>query len=224
MKPDTTLKVGDYDWEISDLNNVSVIKWKDKRIIHLLSNFHDPKNVTQVKRKAKDGTISMVPCPFVLQDYNSYMNCVDKFDQNKKTYQIDRKSQKWWHRIFFFFFDATIVNARILYNDITKENMCMKEFRRQVSRELVAKTLIEKRRSSSDSPVTPKHLKKGSPAVPKEVRLEQSAHQPQRSTRRRCNNCSSKLKEVRTDWICSICEVPLCLGKTRNCFAEYHNA
>jgi hypothetical protein len=68
MKPDTAIKIGDYDWEISDLNNLSIIKWKDKRIIHLLSNFHDPKNVTQVKRKAKDRTISMVPCPFVLQD------------------------------------------------------------------------------------------------------------------------------------------------------------
>ncbi|KAF0690958.1 Uncharacterized protein FWK35_00038029, partial [Aphis craccivora] len=223
MKPDSTLKIGDYDWEMSDQNDVSIIKWKDKRIVNLLSNFHDPKNVTHVKRKAKDGTVSMIPCPIVLQDYNSNMNCVDKFDQNKKTYQIDRKSQKWWHRIFFFFFDATIVNARILYNEITNENMSMKEFRRNVSRDLVAKTLVEKRRSSTDSPVTPKHLKKGSPAVPKEVRLEQSAHQPQRSTRRRCNNCSSKKKEIRTDWTCSICEVPLCLGKNRNCFAEYHN-
>ncbi|KAL4147919.1 hypothetical protein QTP88_002246 [Uroleucon formosanum] len=111
----------------------------------------------------------MVRCPIVLQDYNSNMNCVDKFDQNKKTYQIDRKSQKWWHRIFFFFFDATIVNARILYNDITNENMSMKEFRRHISRDLVAKTLFEKRRNSSDSPVTLKHLKKGSPTVPKIV-------------------------------------------------------
>jgi len=119
----------------------------------------------------------------------------------KKPYQIDRKSQKWWHRIFLFFFDATVVNARILHNDIINENMSMKKFRRHVSRDLVAKTLVEKRRSFSDSPVTPKHLKKGSPAVPKEVRLEQSAHQPQRSTRRRCNNYSSKQKEVRTDWI-----------------------
>jgi len=125
--------------------------------------------------------------------------------------------------VFSFFFYATIVNARILYNDITNENMSMKEFRRHISRDLVAKTLVEKRRNSSDSPVTPKHLKKGSPTVPKIVRIEQSAHQPQRSTRRRCNNCSSKQKEVRTHWICSIFQVPLCLGKTRNCFAEFHN-
>ena len=62
MKPDSKLKIGEYDWEMSDKNDVSIIKWKDKRIVNLLSNFHDPKIVTQVKRKAKDGTVSMVPC------------------------------------------------------------------------------------------------------------------------------------------------------------------
>jgi len=71
--------------------------------------------------------------------------------------------------------------------------MSMKSVRRQVTRrELVAKTLVKKRRNSLDSSVTPKNLKKWSPSVSKEVCLEQSAHQPYRSTRRRCNNCSSK--------------------------------
>jgi len=88
-----------------------------------------------------------------------------------------------WYGGTVFFSDATIVNARILYNNNTNENMSMKEFRRHVSRDLAAKTLVEKRCSSTDSPATPKHLKKGSLAVPKEVRLEQSAHQPQRSTK-----------------------------------------
>jgi len=71
MNPDSTLKIGDYDWELSDQNNVSIIKWKDKILVNLLLNFHDPKNVTQVKRKTKDGTISMVPCQLVLQNYYS---------------------------------------------------------------------------------------------------------------------------------------------------------
>lgn len=47
MKTDLALKINDYDWEISD-----------KRIVNLLSNFHYPKKVTQVKRKAKNGTIT----------------------------------------------------------------------------------------------------------------------------------------------------------------------
>ncbi|KAJ8877124.1 hypothetical protein PR048_021577 [Dryococelus australis] len=41
-----------------------------------------------------------MPCPNALDDYNSNMNCIDKFDQMKGTYEIDRKSKKWWHRIF----------------------------------------------------------------------------------------------------------------------------
>lgn len=46
---------------MSDQNDVSIIKWKDKRIVNLLSNFHDSQNVTQVKRKAKDRAVPMVP-------------------------------------------------------------------------------------------------------------------------------------------------------------------
>jgi len=95
--PDKNMKLGDYDWQITDQDNISIVKWKDKRIVTLLSNFHDPQNVTQIQRKSKDGSATMVKCPKVLQDYNNNMNCVDKFGQNKKSYQIDRKSHKRWN-------------------------------------------------------------------------------------------------------------------------------
>lgn len=163
-------------------------------------------------------------CPLLIQGYNANMNCVDKFDQNKKNVSNRQEKPKMVASNFLFFLWYFNINARIIYNEITQENMNMNEFRRQVSKELVANMLIKKRWSSSDSPVMPKYLKKGSLYVPKEVCLEQSAHQPQRSTRRRCNHCSLKEKEVRTDWICSVCEVPLCLGKVKNCFAKHHKS
>lgn len=65
------------------------------------------------------------------------MNCVDKFNQNKKSYQIDRKLRKWWHRIFFFFFDATIVNAHAIYNELSSKKLPMKEFRREILNDLM---------------------------------------------------------------------------------------
>ncbi|KAF0756110.1 piggyBac transposable element-derived protein 4-like [Aphis craccivora] len=46
---------------------------------------------------------------------------------------------------------------------------------------------------------------------------------PIRSSRRRCGNCSTKAKEIRTEWICSVYNIPLCLNKNKNCFSEYHN-
>lgn len=72
----------------------------------------------------------MIPCPSVLQDYNINMNCVDKFDQYKKMYHVDRKSYKWWHRIFFF--DAAFVNSYIIYTKTIGEKMTLKKFCREI--------------------------------------------------------------------------------------------
>lgn len=90
----------------------------------------------------------------------------------------------------------------------------MKQFRRDISRELVTKTLVEKRRNNISTP-SPIGIKKGKPTISPSIRTEQSAHQPERSTRRRCTLCSTKQDEVRTNWMCSICKVPLCLGKNK---------
>ena len=151
------------------------------------------------------------------------MNCVDKFDQNKKSCQIDRKAHKWWHRLFFHFVDTAVVNSHVIYKKTTNKNITMKDFRREISKNLVAKTLVEKRASQNISKMSPIELKKNKPCVPSTIRLEQAAHQPQRGTRRRCARCSTKKNEVRTEWMCSICNVPLCLAKNKNCFALYHN-
>jgi len=73
------------------------------------------------------------------------MNCVDRFDQNKKTCQIDRKSKKWWHCIFFNFIDVTIVNAHVIYTQKTGTKMKMKDFQIEISSELVRTKMLEKR-------------------------------------------------------------------------------
>lgn len=99
----------------------------------------------------------------------------------------------------------------------------MKQFRRDISSDLVAKTLVEKRHKSNElSSPSPANIKKGKPTVSPSIRTEQSAHQPERSTRRRCTLGSTKNDEVRTNWICSICKVPLCLGKNKDCFVQFH--
>lgn len=69
LKLDKELKTGEYDWRV-DQYSTSIVKWKDKKTVSLLSNFHDPKNEETVQRKAKDGTLSYVPCPSALKDYN----------------------------------------------------------------------------------------------------------------------------------------------------------
>jgi len=221
FKDDKLFKQGDYDWRI-DQFSTSIIKWKDKRMVSLLSNFHDPRDTENVQRRAKDGTVSTIPCPKVLKDYNQNMNCVDKLDQNKKSCQIDRKSHKWWHRIFFHFLDIAVVNSHIVYTQATGNKMTMKNFRREISGQLLNSTIINKRKLKNTTK-SPTEIKKFKPSVPDYIRLEKSAHQPKLSTRRRCARCSTKQKEVRTEWTYSICNIPLCITKSRNCFSDHHN-
>lgn len=140
LKNDKSLNQGEYDWRV-DQNSISIFKWKDKRSVALLSNFHDPKKTDLVPRTSKDGTVTMIPCPKVLNDYNQNMNCVDKLDQNKKSCQIDRKSKKWWHRIFFHFLDIAVVNSHV-YKQSTGNTITMKNFRREISRELLNDIIV----------------------------------------------------------------------------------
>lgn len=102
LELDKNLNMGDIDWNMSDQYNISIVKWKDKLGVTLLSNFHNPTDVTEVKRKSKDGTTSMIPCPIVLKDYNMNMKCVDKFDQYKKNVSNRQKKSQVVSHIYFF--------------------------------------------------------------------------------------------------------------------------
>lgn len=62
-------------------------------------------------RKLSNGSSVGVVCPKAIVDYNSWMGGVDRFDQKRNAHPIDRRSKKWWHRIFYFLFDAAAVNA-----------------------------------------------------------------------------------------------------------------
>lgn len=219
FKDDKELKRGQYEW-FSSNDGLTAVKWRDKRCVHLISNYHDPLLTTSVKRNEKDGTSTQVPCPTLLVDYNNNMNFVDVFDQYRTTYCIDRKSRKWWHRIFFFLIDASIVNAYIINKVMGEKTLTMKDFRRQVIDGLIGNTLVRNINTTSTELSIP--IKKKKPLQPNCVRLSENAHQPVRTTRRRCAFCSTKKSDNRTNWKCSTCNVPLCLGKMKNCFQKYH--
>lgn len=110
----------------------------DRQSVQFLSNFHNPCISTNIGKRQKDGTIIQLNCPQATRDYNNHMNCVDKADQLKSSYEISRKSKKWWHRLFWHFVDVTVVNSFIIYkqkNSSTKINL--KEFRLNIVTELV---------------------------------------------------------------------------------------
>lgn len=218
FKSSKTMSRGDTEIFTSN-TGISATKWRDKKDVFLLTNFHDPKEMSEVARKEKDGTRKLYPCPISIIEYNNNMNSVDKFGQLLALYKLDRRSKKWWHRIFFYFLDAAVVNSYLLYKALQK-SIKLKEFKIQCVQGLLAARLVERKRASTSQ--SPLQIKKSKPTVSVEIRRKESSHQPQRGTRRRCALCTTKAKEALTDWVCSVCQVPLCLGKSKECFQKYH--
>ncbi|XP_046987055.1 piggyBac transposable element-derived protein 4-like [Schistocerca americana] len=175
LKTDKELSRGEFDWRVSNCG-ILYLKWKDKRAVHLLSNFHSPE-VTTVTRRERDGSRIELPCPQAVMDYNAHMNNVDKFDQLKKSYEISRRSKKWWHRIFFHLLDVSIVNSYIIWKELgDREKMTAKVFRMSILQSLVTQKTPLRPSRLHESQV---HVKKNKPYVSSRQRLDNSSHQPE---------------------------------------------
>ena len=105
------LKRGD---AIQRHKDMTAIVWKDRKPVYMVSYAYTPAT-TSVNRKNADRSIVQVPCPNIVSCYNRYMGGVDLVDQLKGYYGIDRKSKRWWIRLFFHFVDLAVTNAYILY-------------------------------------------------------------------------------------------------------------
>lgn len=212
LKDGKAMERGDSDFRVSN-TGIIYFRWKDSKPVHFISNYHGSEETT-IKMKMGDGTKKLIPCPEVVVDYNEYMGGVDQADMLRAIYGLDRKSVKWWHRLFWGFMDMAVVNSYIVHSNLNGQ-MPLLDFRRNLARGLLANCQIRsltKRRRISYS-------------VPLDMRLQnRGAHWPLfTSSRKRCEVCSNKKIESRPYSICSLCNVHLCINKDKNCFGDYHD-
>jgi len=63
----------------------------------------------------KDSSKLTTKCLLVVKDYNYFMWGVNLADRYRSLNNVDRKSSKWWMRIFWRLLDITFVNAFVIY-------------------------------------------------------------------------------------------------------------
>lgn len=213
-------KRGDSDWRMSSKGLV-YLQWKDTKLVRFISNFHDPEDTVTVPRKQKDGTSTDIPCLALVKDYNMHMNFVDRCDQYVGSYKVDRKSQKWWPRLFWHFVDLALVNAFIVYKarSLDARGLNLKNFCFAVATGLIGAGPSMPTRGRPSPEVPPNRFKV---IVPPERRYDKVAHMPIHGTKVRCALCSTRLQPHRTRWHCSTCKVGLCLTEKTNCFQAFH--
>lgn len=170
LKSDKNMQRDDFDFRMSK-QGVTVYKWMDNEGVLVVSNFHGSE-VTTVTRTQKDGFKKEFTCPVAVRDYNESMGGVDKADMLCAIHGLDRKSKKWWHRIFFGIIDRTLVNAQITYNQLGKGHLTTAEFRRSVALITISRQPRIGRPPLVSPPKGAKKRRRSNFSAPTSIRLE----------------------------------------------------
>jgi hypothetical protein len=101
--------------------NPKFLKWgrasvrygRIQRMSILINTISNSIATTMVKSTGKDGQTACIPCPELVKLYNQHMGGVDLANARRKSYSCSRRSEKWWHTLFYYLLDASVVNTYI---------------------------------------------------------------------------------------------------------------
>ena len=156
--------------------------------------------------------------------YNDYMGGVDIMDQKKVTYQFDHRSKiKYYLRVVFDLIDIAVNNAFVVYSKLQEESPSTDKLDAKTYRRVIATTLVGKytnrKRSIPSSAIMTAKTKKYSRISNGPVKHTMKKVEK----RQRCELCTSRKDQKRTNNMCVECNIHLCYVTDRNCFEEYHD-
>ena len=184
--------------------------WQDKKPVFFVNTVTNPRTVTSVRRKQKDGSTINYSCPEAVSLYNKYMGGVDMADAMRRVYTCTRKSKhKWYMRLFWFLLDTCVVNAYILQKESPNHTKRISHLNFVVE---LAQQLIEQNDSRGNV---------GRPPLVPCSDARYTKHVPCKyPTPRACKVCSNNKRRSRTMFGCEECGLAFCMPE---CYATYHS-
>ncbi|UJR12827.1 hypothetical protein I4U23_005296 [Adineta vaga] len=214
------LKRGEYKY--CSYNQISVVKWQDRKPVFVATNSFDPRETETIFRGEKDGSKQRIICPQMISKYNKFMGGVDSFDQRISCYSIDRKSKRNWFRIFIYFLQASLSNALICYNDLNEQHMDYIDFLSSISMSLIGDVSTRKRKGRPVHFSAQKLRRIQMTTKNKSLSTQLLAHMPVAGPKGRCGYCSTKARPIFSNIKCSFCGISLCVKQHKNCFLLFH--
>lgn len=164
----TKLKRGHYIAEESR-DGITVLKWKDKRDVLVLSTKHS-KRFQEITKRGKK-----VSKPQIVIDYNRAKGAVDLADQLSAYSSPLRKTIRWNKKIALdLLLNVALINSYILYKYVTKKAIKITDFRKAIVQSFCAS-----RHDAQPEPSRPRRVK----------HVLQKLEGPSRKSRRNCGEC-----------------------------------
>nr|XP_039264876.1 piggyBac transposable element-derived protein 4-like isoform X2 [Styela clava] len=218
---------GTSDWRTS--GQLLAQSWVDNGALYFLSSIHEPEyemahaGKKTVKRKRgrgqKLGSVE-VPCPPVVCDYMTHMGGAELSCQIRKYYNMTRRSNIWYRRVFSYLIEVAIHNARVIYQNVSGKRWDGYQFREELITSLIGSYRASRRTSHNTSV----------PSLPRLCNVGRHFPLPTQ-TRLACPVCSKKNKMApaaerttpsRSRVRCGECNVHLCVSDGKNCFRDWH--
>ena len=193
------------------------IKWCDVRDVFIITTAHDDNTLEMPRSRGAHQKTK----PEAVVQYNKYKIGVDKSDQLLSYYSFQRKSVKWWKKLFFHLFDLAIVNSHILHQKQATQKIRLRQFLEKIADGLVAEVGTELTQQTQHGPggrlVGRNHFP---------FRIPATGTKQKWASQRTCRVCADKAKHETgktahkyTTVYCETCDVGLCLGQ---CFQAFH--
>ena len=125
------------DVVIDNKSNMTLVQWKDKKVVTVASALYGKEPIKRARRyiKDQDGGVE-IDQSNTISFYNKTMGGVDRMDQNIGPYIINIHSKKWWWPLFRFCVDPAVNNVFQLYClqplNQGQKRLDLLEFRREI--------------------------------------------------------------------------------------------
>ena len=158
--------------------------------------------------------------PGLIHEYNLAMNGCDRADQNVGYYGVfNRKSYKWWKKIFYWIIEVTQHNAHILQVLATGKSSSFVEFKRELITQLIDLSAQYLTPEEAAKPIKHSSGRKMSTAI---ERFTSNKHLIAHASKDRdCVVCSAPKNRKRTVYYCVGCSDQPFLHP-KECFQKYH--
>jgi hypothetical protein len=199
--------LGRGEWIQRQKGDMTFTVWKDQKVMKLLYNHISPTSVSTLNRWSDEGERVSIGCPQALKDYFYGARSVDVINQLHYNYLIGRKACRCWPRLAWWILDMCIINAFKLWS-VGQGHASQLDFREQLMHELVKQQPAD-------------HLPRNHGGPPPPSNALAYIHSSVLSMEERdCKQCSQRSgNRKRTNYVCSECQVHLCLGE---CFRTFH--
>lgn len=194
---------------------VHIGKWRDKRdVTYITTEFENEMGIFRNKRGKE------IEKPAAIIAYNTNMSGVDRQDQMLSYYPCNRKTIRWYKKLFIHVLQMSMMNSYYLYRRYSSgRRLRLYDFRLEVIQYLLA--------TPDDVPVRPPKHKKVSNVGHSLTKIEkttketkQGGNETKRVCRKECKSCRERKIRKQTTFECKQC--PGIPGFCMKCFADAH--